>query len=411
LAEESAARRKLLHEVQDLRGSVRVYCRARPPKNAAAGIISFPSQDTLVLNRQNASSDKEISGPISFEFDRVFDFDTDQLDVYTEVEEVCLGALDGYSVCLMCYGQTGSGKTHTVLGDINVLQDKVDITSPGIQLKAMRQLFEIANERCERYEDKFMLTIVEVYNDRLCDLLAGTEAGEGRGEMVMTESKVRKKGQKPSDDETSSGRQTKLEICTDLHGDTVVQGLLSIPLESFADFHSIWEDCLKMRLQRLRELDLDIASYESSTHVITTLYIYSTNIATGSGSRGKLQFVDLAGSDLVPQQAGSSSKMVDNSFLASIGLKNELRFSNRSLEILGEVVEARLQFSRSVPYHNSTLTHLLRDSLEADTKVLFMACVSSDEGDWQETLTALRFASRIRRVIIGKATKHILSPP
>ena len=61
-----------------------------------------------------------------------------------------------------------------------------------------------------------------------------------------------------------------------------------------------------------------------------------------------------------------------------------------------------------MPYRNSTLTHLLRDSLEADTKVLLMCCVSSEEANMADTVGALRFASRMQKVSIGKATKHII---
>ena len=37
--------------------------------------------------------------------------------VYLETEELVLGNLDGYVVCVMAFGQSGSGKTHTVLED------------------------------------------------------------------------------------------------------------------------------------------------------------------------------------------------------------------------------------------------------------------------------------------------------
>lgn len=71
-----------------------------------------------------------------------------------------------------------------------------------------------------------------------------------------------------------------------------------------------------------------------------------------------------------------------------------------------EVITARSQFQRKVPYRNATITHLLSDSLEADTKVVLVACVSSDLQDLQETACALKFAQTVRKVIVGKATKH-----
>lgn len=157
----------------------------------------------------------------------------------------------------------------------------------------------------------------------------------------------------------------------------------------------------------MAEQDVDIAQYEASCNVIATLRVTSANITTGHGSIGKLQFVDLAGADLVPR--GSTDSAPDN--LLTVGPNSETKFAHRSLETLNEVVTARAQYVRTVPYRNSTLTHLLRDSLEADTKVLLIACISSDVKDLQETAATLRFASKMRHVTIGKATKHTLSTP
>lgn len=422
LAVESASRRKLLYEVQDLRGNVRVYCRVRPMDRAqskAARLISLPSQETLMLHREKFGSAQENLGPMSFDFDRVFDPEVRQQDVYSEIEDVCLGVLDGYKICLMAYGQSGSGKTRTLLGDVKHTvispagkETKVQIDNHGIQLQALRQLFSVADHRSDRFKDTFSLTIVEVHNERLCDLMAGTATAEVRGRVVAAETKSRRKSQKVGDDDTSSGKQTKLEIRTDLHGDTAVHGVISVDVESFEEACRIWEECLEGRETRLAEQGLDAAEYEASSHVIATIKVVSANIATGQGSAGRIQFVDLAGADLVPRRGIKQvAPSTPDALLSGVGNTNEWKYKNRSLETLSEVVTARSQFVRSVPYRNSTLTHLLRDSLEADTKVLLLACISADPKDIQETASTLRFASRMRRVTIGKATKHTVSPP
>ena len=418
LSMESASRRKLLHEVQDLRGSVRVYCRLRSAaaatssgksSSAAGGLLSLPSHDTLMLHRDKF---QDGVGPLSFEFDRVFDPQALQQDVYGEIEEVCLGVLDGYNLCIMTYGPMLSGKTCTLLGDVKFIQDKAEIVNHGIQLKAMKQLFTIADHRSDRYKDTFSLTIVDVHNEQIRDLLAATQTGESRGTVVFAETKSssKRKNQKATEDDASSGKPSKLEIRTDIHGETVVQGLVSVDVESFDDVCRIWEECLETKRQRLEEQGLDPRQYESSCHVIATLKVTSSNIATGIGSAGKIQFADLAGANIAPRRSTSLSKSSQDG--DSVG-KNQTdwRFKNRSLETLSECVEARLQFDRSVPYRNSTLTHLLRDCLEADTKTLVIACISADPKDIQGTTATLKFVSRIRRVVVGKATRHTLTPP
>ena len=402
LATESASRRKLLHEVQDLRGIVRVYCRPRPPSGSDK-TISTPSQETLVLHREKFGNVPEGTGPMSFAFDRIFDHSSSQRDVYTEIQDVLLSALDGYRVCFLAYGQTGTGKTKSVLGDIETQNKKITIQNHGVQLQAIKQLLAIAEHRADRFKDTFTLTIVEVHKERLSDLLAGTRAAASRGQVVVAETKRKSRGS--VEDDTSSSRPAKLEIRTDIHGETVVQGALSLEIGSFDEALQIWEEALGNRRNRLIEQDLNIAKYEASSHVIATLQISSANIATGHGTAGKLQFVDLAGADLLTRQDVNEADNVPKTS------SSEFKFVHRSLDILGEVADARAQFVRTVPYRNATLTHLLRDSLESDTKVILLTCISPDAKDFQETTQALRFAQRMRQVNIGKATKHTITSP
>jgi hypothetical protein len=373
-------------------------------------LVTLASQETIVFHRDRIEGVHGVFGPLTFEFDRVFSPEARQHDVYSEIEEVCLGVLEGFNICVLAFGQTATGKTHTILGDIVAEeQGHINVRDHGIQLRTMEQIFAIADQRSDRYKDAFTLTIVEVFNERLLDLVAGTRFEEQGGVIHATDDK---KAKKTKDDDASSGKQTKLEIRTDLHGETVVQGLIAVEVSSFEEVCEIWNECIRHRRQRLVEQGLDPIPYEAASHTIATLKAVSSNIATGIGSIGKIQFVDLGGADLLPRTFDSAAPKPQQSVFASVtGDKSEWKFANRSLETLNEVVVARSEFTRSVPYRNSTLTHLLMDSLEHDTKVIVFACVSSDPKDAQETAVTLRFASRLSKVTIGKATKHTVTPP
>jgi kinesin family protein C2/C3 len=327
---------------------------------------------------------------------------------------------------MMAYGPANCGKTRTIFGDVEINHDKIEFQNHGIHFKAMDQLFTIAHHRSERYKDAFTLTIIEVHNDRIRDLVAATETGGSRGHVMVAETKNNNNANiprrpKPNDDDASSGRPSRLEIRTDIHGDTVIQGLVAVEVKSLDDVMNLWGECIAVKARRLEEQGLDPKQYDAANHVIATLRVKSSNIATGIGTIGKIQFVDLAAADIVPRTKISSSTpsqqpspasqdaTTDAGTSTTFVNQNDWRFANRSLETFSECVEARMQYDRSVPYRNSTLTHLLRDSLEADTKVLVFACVSSDPKDVHETVSVLKFASRLRRVVIGKATKHTLS--
>jgi kinesin family protein C2/C3 len=389
LAAESAMRLKLLNELQDIRGTVRVYCRPKP--GATKPILTIPTQDILIVN--------EDSRPVSFKFDRVFSPGTSQYEVFSELEEPIVSSLDGFNVTLLAFGQHGSGKTYSILGDRNLDETGLpSLQSHGVQLQALQQLFTIAGHRKGRYKDSFSVTMVEVHNEKLFDLVAGVSAAETDGEVVICETR---RASRKGIDETD-WRKGKLEIRTNIDGNTVVQGLVSIRINSFEDVCQIWQESIANRLQRLQMQGSDLRSYERNSNVITTIHIQSTNIATGVGTEGRLQFVDMAASNILPNPTMTSSEYrgrVDG---------DVAKFSNKSIDAFNDVVDARCQFDRSVPYRNSTLTHLLRDSLEADAKVLLLCCVSSDEADMDNTLSALRFASRMQSVSIGKATKHII---
>ena len=439
LALESSTRRKLLHEVQDLRGSVRVYCRPRPlllddcAIADSESINSSPSREVLLLHREKLTGTQDLF-PMAFEFDRILDPQMNQTEVYGELEELILNVLDGYNICLLAFGQTGSGKTHTLIGDISYTFDKtldtvptVEIKNYGIHMLGAKQLFEVAGHRNERYQDVFSITLIEVNDERLCDLIAGTEIGISLGRLELENGSYRtrkdSRGQqhkRGNSDEIGtsthdSNKPNKLEIRTNQDGATIVQGLVSVPIFKFEDVCEVWKQALSLRADRLRELDVDQREYDAASHVMVTIKVVSTNIATGVGTMGKIQFVDLAGADLdlaprrPPSGTKSKSATSSDSLLTGIHNSNEFKYTQKSLSTFMEVVNARSQFMRIVPYRNSTLTHLLRDSLESDTKVLMLVTVSSDPKHVQETACALRLAARARRINVGKATKQSLN--
>ena len=418
LAAESATRRKLLHEVQDLRGAVRVYCR--PRATSGASTTSMASNEVLLLHRDRSGNKPDASNyPLSFEFDGIFRPEMGQQDVYDELEDVCLGVVDGYNICMMMFGQKGSGKTFSLLGNVKYTRrgaNDIDVSvgEHGLHLRAMDQLFSVMSHRSERYQDVVTITMVEVANERLCDMLAGTEIGESSGRVIVEDGRggKRNKPKRPDAPRDEVGGPTKLEIKTDHNGETVVSGLLSVEISSMEDLHRLWKQCLAKRLARLAEQGIDIEEHESASHVITTVKVVSTNVSTGIGSTGKIQFVDLASSDVTPRSSSSVATKkgsTSDAMMTGVGNEHEWKFTNKSMSTLAEVVTARSQFVRSVPYRNSTLTHLLSDSLEADTKVIMVACISQEMKDMQATACTLRFASRMRKIVVGKATKHTLT--
>lgn len=73
-----------------------------------------------------------------------------------------ISVLDGYNVCIFAYGQTGTGKTFTMEGTEK---------NRGVNYRTLEQLFEIANERRETFTYNISVSVLEVYNEQIRDLL------------------------------------------------------------------------------------------------------------------------------------------------------------------------------------------------------------------------------------------------
>jgi kinesin family protein C2/C3 len=171
LNSETTKRKKLHNQLVNLRGAIRVFCRVRPMLDAAGehieGTVSTEVDDTtdsisVVGNRANAYKPQEIKQK-KFSFDRVFAMDSSQEAIYDETSAVVTSVMDGYNVCIFAYGQTGSGKTFTMEGSED---------SRGVNYRTLGELFELAKFRRSQMQYSFNVSLVEVYNEEVRDLLA-----------------------------------------------------------------------------------------------------------------------------------------------------------------------------------------------------------------------------------------------
>lgn len=174
-------RRKLHNMVQELKGNIRVFCRIRPllrdeiPLNgdieAALKHVTCQFGDdereeiTLVQSSESASGNA-ISKAYPFTFDKVFNWNAKQGQVFEEISQLIQSALDGYRVCIFAYGQTGSGKTFTMEGRMDDLEDA------GMIPRAVQQIFKSTEALKERgWTFRFECSYLEIYNETIRDLL------------------------------------------------------------------------------------------------------------------------------------------------------------------------------------------------------------------------------------------------
>jgi len=158
---ELTLRRKYFNTLQDLRGNIRVFCRVRPLLQFELDLkdtscLTFPYENSLIV-----TDEKTTEHP--FDFDRVYTSTTRQEAVSEDTTEYIQSVMDGYNVSIFAYGQTGSGKTFTMDGTDD---------NPGVNLRALRQLFKMAEDRAPMFEYSIKVSIFEIYNEEIRDLIA-----------------------------------------------------------------------------------------------------------------------------------------------------------------------------------------------------------------------------------------------
>ena len=348
-AKEVTERKRLHNIVQELKGNIRVYMRARPPSKKE--IEQFGADSKCV----NFISDKEVKvlnekgREKTWEFDNCFDWDSTQEGIYKEVSALVQSVLDGYAVCIFAYGQTGSGKTFTMNGPPD---------NRGVNTRALDDLFtQTQGPRVkEGWEDVITVSVLEVYNEEIRDLL--------------------------------SDEQGKLDIRQGEYGN-YVPGLTSVEVRALTDLEKLMKVAEKHRSQQATNMN----EHSSRSHMMLSVTVASHNKLTGFQTRGKLHLVDLAGSERL-NKTGAEGKAL-----------KEAQNINKSLSALGDVIAARAKKQGHVPFRNSTLTYLLQDSLSKDSKTLMFVCASPVLYNAEETYCSLNFAARVRSVELGVASK------
>ncbi|KAI9723557.1 MAG: kinesin-like nuclear fusion protein [Chrysothrix sp. TS-e1954] len=361
LRAEETLRRKLHNQVQELKGNIRVFCRVRPPLDGDdPAKIAFPdasedSKELVVVGPEHKSATGNISAAKNgFAFDRVFGPGSVNQDVFEEISQLVQSALDGYNVCIFCYGQTGSGKTHTMTSE------------DGMIPLAVNQIYQTARSLQDKgWSYKMQGSFIEVYNENLNDLLGKAD------DLDKKKHEIRHDPQS---------------------GKTTITDATVLELESPETVVSILK-----RASANRSVAATKANERSSrSHSVFILKLTGENTITGERSEGTLNLVDLAGSERLNQSGATGDRL------------KETQNINRSLSSLGDVISALGQGKDGghIPYRNSKLTYLLQHSLGGNSKTLMFVMISPLQAHLNETLTSLKFATKVHNTHIGTAKKQ-----
>nr|AAW03152.1 kinesin [Gossypium hirsutum] len=344
--------RKLYNQVQDLKGSIRVYCRVRPSLSGQSNNLSCVEHidDTTITVLTPTKTGKE--GRKSFTFNKIFSPSVTQAEVFSDTQPLIRSVLDGYNVCIFAYGQTGSGKTYTMSGPTELTEEGL-----GVNYRALGDLFELSNQRKETISYEISVQMLEIYNEQVRDLLA------------------------------SDGLNKRLEIRNSSQNGINVPEAHLVRVSSTSDVINL----MNLGQKNRTVFSTAMNDRSSRSHSCLTVHVQGKDLTSGNIIHGCMHLVDLAGSE-----------RVDKSEVMGDRLK-EAQYINKSLSALGDVIAALASKGSHVPYRTSKLTQLLQDSLGGQAKPLMFVHIAPEYEASGETISTLKFAERVATVELGAA--------
>ncbi|KAM8810445.1 kinesin-like protein KIF9 [Eudromia elegans] len=332
---------------------VHAFARVRPTADFAQDMIKF-GQDNKSIDiyikkdvKKGVVNNRQTEW--SFRLDGVLHNASQDLVYETIAEKLVSEALNGYNGTIMCYGQTGAGKTYTMTGTT------ADYRNRGIIPRAIQQVLKAAAHSVDRFVT-VRVSYLEIYNETLCDLLSTV---------------------------TSSGTSDVQLAVVDCPEGVYVKGL---------SVHTVnhEEDALNLLFEG--ETNRVIAEHalnknSSRSHCIFTIYIECNFRALSDVKciNSKINLIDLAGSERL-SKTGSEGQVL-----------KEATYINKSLSFLEQIVIALSDPRRDhVPFRQSKLTHVLKDSLGGNCNTVLVANICGEGVHVDETLSSLRFATRMK---------------
>ncbi|KAF5191967.1 Kinesin-like protein kin-14f [Thalictrum thalictroides] len=392
--------RLLYNKVQDLKGTIRVFCRVRPflpgqvDAHSTVDYIGENGNIMIVNPHKHGKDARKV-----FTFNKVFGANVTQQQVFADTEPLIRSVLDGYNVCIFAYGQTGSGKTYTMNGP--------DLTTEetwGVNYRALNDLFEISNSRLDFIRYEVSVQMIEIYNEQVRDLLVSDGTNRRYPLPIVTRNTSISHtftffilfNFHWSISKSDVVRHFCLTICTlDIWSISQPNGL-NVPDASLVPVKCT-QDVLDLMLigQKNRAVGATALNERSSrSHSVLAVHVHGKELVSGSILRGCLHLVDLAGSERVDKSEAVGERL------------KEAQHINRSLSALGDVISSLAQKNKHIPYRNSKLTQVLQDSLGGQAKTLMFVHINPEVSSFGETISTLKFAERVGSIELGAARSN-----
>ena len=344
---------------------------SRSEPGAAAVVCTDPTA-YLMLGNAGCSADGRLKDAVQRQvFETKFEYDAAVSSRATQAQtfECLMGVCPvtrcvqkGHNVTILAYGQTGSGKTWSMLGS-----DR-DPTLEGIVPRTLRSLLNIVSS--DR-EDSIEVGFFEIYNEQVRDLLAGDDAFGSVASGKPIRVRQGKRG------EVFIEGLKRRQIYPSAGGGGVEEAVASIT------------HLINAGLAARATSKTGMNAVSSRSHAI-----FDVKCRVG-GRTAKVRLCDLAGSERFSAVADGDK-----------ALKSESAAINSSLTTLGDCLAALVKRSSEpgkgktfVPYRNSMLTWILKDSLGGNSRTVMLGAVAPCAFSWAESVSSLRFIAKAKLIV------------
>ncbi|KAK9322611.1 hypothetical protein V1517DRAFT_322994 [Lipomyces orientalis] len=264
-------------------------------------------------------------------------------------------AFKGFNNCIFAYGQTGSGKSYSMMGPRD---------EPGVIPRICQQLFTRIAElsKDDMHRCTVEVSYLEIYNERVRDLL-----------------NPRNKGNLRVREHPSLG--------------PYVEDLSRLAVGSFAEIEELMDEGNKARTVAATNMN----ETSSRSHAVFTLTVtqHMHDVVTNMDAEkvSRISLVDLAGSERASATGATGSRLKEGS-----EINRSLSALGRVIRILADLSNGKKQTDTVVPYRDSALTWLLKDSLGGNSMTAMIATISPADINYEETLSTLRYADSAKRI-------------
>ncbi|KJP85103.1 hypothetical protein AK88_05272 [Plasmodium fragile] len=369
---------------------IKVFLRIKPNvenlsklKSEDCAIYKIDNNQLHLFEKKKSYNDTSELKTRTFNFNYIFDVNFQQSDVFDLIgRNLINNFISGYNSSILAYGNTNSGKTYTLYGDRTESENRQHhgliylSLSYFFQLKKMNKNTEIS------------VSIVEIYLEKIRDLGKIFQLSQ----LATT-----------TDDTIKYYSQFRDNIIReDEKGNTYVEDITLLPIKNIDDVQNIIDLCFKYRKTHATRKNL----VSSRSHCLLT--VYQHRLAKEKELISQINYIDLAGSEKF-----NDIEMVNKKEL--ININNTLSVLNRVIIALSTQNKIGKNLDKAktkdelksepcsvatvhIPYRDSKLTRLLKNSLNGNSFTYILICLNLNSHKIEEFINSLIFAKRCKMI-------------